>query len=348
VAALAAKGLTFDTLEKEFRKSGLLPDPIAAELSRLNLREPVELCLRRRWLLQKYRLIPELILRLNETYGPLDWRLPEAHAIYWATRGKEQWDRDEDNFKRLQCDRMIFQSLAAAFQGGRLIYLKDVQMLTMTPNIDLVDSTRRMYQDAAATHGDTTISGAYMNFMVDAIVNLYKFGQKQKAQQYLTDARKLFGNRFAGELDEFSLRELGEDMKTPSYNQAQSTVEAYIEQMCLNLAIGETEQAAYYDLIATKLHTKYQEFIGQSTEKRRGLAPYDTIKRNYINGPLKERMPKALFDVFWAQLPAEMKDAAKFDLKSKAGVVAAPPGALALPAEGEKPKTPEVPEALRP
>lgn len=345
---LAAHGFTFDTLEKEFRKNGLLPDPVSAELVRLNLREPVELCLRRRWLLQKFRLIPELILRLNETYGPLDWRLPEAHAIYWATRGKEQWDRDEDNFKRLQCDRMIFQSLAAAFQGGRLIYLKDVQMLTMTPNIDLVDATRRMYEDAMKTHGDSTVRGAFMNYMVDAIVSLFKFGQKQKAQKYFADARKLFGERFAGELDEFVLRELGEDLKTPSYNQAQSTVEAYIEQMCLNVAIGETEQAAYYDLIARKLHGKYQEFAGETTKARRWLPPYDQMKRSYINGPLKTRMPKPLFDVFWAQLPEEMKATETFDLRKKAGVVAAPPGAVPEAAAPTADEAPEAPEALKP
>ena len=347
-AVLAANSLTFDSLEKEFRKSGLLPEPVANELTRLTIREPVELCLRRRWLLQKYRLIPELILRLNETYGPLDWRLPEAHAIYWATRGKEQWDRDEDDFKRLQCDRMIFQSLAAGFQGGRLIYLKDVQLLTMTPNIDLVDSTRRMYEDAMATHGDNTVRGAFMNYMVDAIVNLFKFGQKQKAEKYFTDARKLFGDRFAGGLDEFVLRELGEDMKSPSYNQAQSTVEAYIEQMCLNMAIGETEQAAYYDLIAKKLHAKYHEFAGESTKDRRWLPPYDQMKRTYINGPLQTRMPKALFDVFWAQLPDEMKATERFDLKSKAGVVAAPPGAVPGAAPAPTDGAPEAPEMLKP
>jgi hypothetical protein len=330
-AALAANGLTFDALEKEFRKTGLLPDRIAAELDRLKIREPVELCLRRRWLLEKYRLIPEIILRLNETYGPLDWRLPEAHAIYWATRGKEAWNRTEDNFKRLQCDRMIFQSLAAAFQGGRLVYLKDVQMLTMTPNIELADSTRRMYEDALATHGEQTVRGAYMNYMVEAIVNLYKFGRKQKAEQYFTDARKLFGERFSGGLDEFVLRELTANLRAPSYNQAQSTIEAYIEQMCLNLAIGETEQAAYYDLIAKKIHTKYHEFAGETTKGRRWLPPYDQMKRTYINGPLRTRMPKPLFDRLWALLPPAMKDESQFNLRNKAGVVDAPPGTPVTP-----------------
>jgi len=342
--ALAAKGFTFDTLEKEFRKSGIMPEPVAAELTRLGILEPVELCLRRRWLLQKYRLIPEIILRLNETYGPLDWRLPEAHAIYWATRGKEQWDKHEDNFKRLQCDRMIFQSLNAAFQGGRLVYLKDVQMLTMTPNIELADATRRAYEGANSLYGEDTIRGAFQNFMVDAVVNLYKFGQKQKAAEYFRDSRKRFGNRFAGELDEFVLRELGEDMRTPSYNAAQGTVEAYIEQMCLNLAIGETEQAAYYDLIARKLHAKYQEFAGESTKARRWLPPLDQMKRSYINGPLKTRMPTQLYQLLMAQLPDELKIKEGFTLQSRAGVVEAPPGAKAPTTEPPEPATGEAPK----
>ncbi len=324
---LAASGLTFETLEKEFRKSGLLPDAVESELRRLGILEPVELCLRRRWLDQKYRLVPELILQLNERYGPLDWRLPEAHAIYWATRGKEQWDAYENDFKRLQCDRMIFQSLAAAFQGGRLVYLKDIKMLTMTPNVGLADATRRMYEEAMAAHPETNISGAYMNFMVDAIVNLYKFGNKKKAMQYLADAHKQFGERFSGGLDEFVLRELGEDLKTPSYRQAEGTIQAYIKQMCYSLAIGETEQAAYYDMIAAKIHRRYMEFIGESTVARRGLPPIDHMKRTYINGPLRDEMPPQLYALLLAQLPEGLKTADTFDLRTKAGIVGAPPGA---------------------
>ncbi|NLF16999.1 MAG: hypothetical protein GX595_07055 [Lentisphaerae bacterium] len=352
---LASRGLTFAALEKEFRKNGLLPDDLVAELDRRGIREPVELCLRRRWLLEKYRLIPELILRLNDTYGPLDWRLPEAHAIYWATRGKEQWDEHEDNFKRLQCDRMIFQSLNAAFQGGRLVYIRDVQMLTMTPNIDLADATRKAYDDAMGLYGESTVRGAFQNFMVDAIVNLYKFGRKQKAAEFFRDARQRFGNRFSGGLDEFVLHELGEDMKTPNYNQAQGTVEAYIEQMCLNLAIGEAEQAAYYELIARKLHAKYQEFAGESTKARRWLPPFDQMKRSYISGPLRSRMPEPLYNLLMAQLPDELKAREAFDLQRRAGVVEAPPGAPGAPAEApaapaEAPAAPagEAPPAAQP
>src|SRR5882672_8748514 len=35
-------------------------------------------------LVEKYKLDPKRMKAVDETYGPMEWRLPEAHAIYWA------------------------------------------------------------------------------------------------------------------------------------------------------------------------------------------------------------------------------------------------------------------------
>ena len=37
----------------------------------------------------KYKMDAGLMLELDRKYGPLDWRLPEAHAIYWDSVGIE-------------------------------------------------------------------------------------------------------------------------------------------------------------------------------------------------------------------------------------------------------------------
>src|SRR5262245_5462573 len=38
----------------------------------------------------KYKMDVAMMKQIDDTYGPLEWRLPEAHAIYWATRGLQQ------------------------------------------------------------------------------------------------------------------------------------------------------------------------------------------------------------------------------------------------------------------
>src|SRR5215471_16968975 len=42
---------------------------------------------RRELLVTKYKMDPQFMKEVNERYGPLEWRLPESHAIYWAALG---------------------------------------------------------------------------------------------------------------------------------------------------------------------------------------------------------------------------------------------------------------------
>ena len=39
---------------------------------------------RARLLRETYKMDPQFMKEVDERYGPLEWRLPEAHAIYWA------------------------------------------------------------------------------------------------------------------------------------------------------------------------------------------------------------------------------------------------------------------------
>ncbi|HEV2455921.1 MAG TPA: hypothetical protein VGY98_16775, partial [Verrucomicrobiae bacterium] len=38
----------------------------------------------------KYKIDPAFAQKVNTEWGPLDWRLPEAHAIYWGALGLEK------------------------------------------------------------------------------------------------------------------------------------------------------------------------------------------------------------------------------------------------------------------
>ena len=48
---------------------------------------------RARLLIEKYKMDPKVMKEVDEKYGPLEWRLPEAHAIYWAAPKDWKWRR---------------------------------------------------------------------------------------------------------------------------------------------------------------------------------------------------------------------------------------------------------------
>ena len=54
----------------------------------------------RRLLREQYKMDPEFMKEVDERYGPLEWRLPEAHAIYWAALGLKKPARTRRRSRR--------------------------------------------------------------------------------------------------------------------------------------------------------------------------------------------------------------------------------------------------------
>ena len=310
-AWLDKRGLTLRTLEEQFRDEGTFPAELAKEAGEAEWLPVVAGCLRNRWLQKRLKLEPGRIADLNEKYGDLDWRLPEAHAIYWATRGLEAVAQDsrlgEDknmDFKILSCERMIFQSLNNACRGGRLIYLKDVDHLEWTANLDLVDAASAVYEKAMAGHKNVSIGSAYRNFLTDAVVFLYQFGQRERAQHYLNRAVELFPyqrKQFKRPLDEFALDELAADLIFPNHAQAQAAVQAYLFQCCHSLVLGEYDRAVTFEKVASHVWRKYMKKIGEDTWVRRRMPEYEKMKRNAVEECLK-RFPPGLAGRLRAEL----------------------------------------------
>ncbi len=288
---MAECGLNFMQLEGLFREYAVIPDRLP-ENEKFNLRgrleqigaaKDVELCLRHRWILYKYRLDPKMIMKVIDIYGKLDFRLPEAHAIYWAEKGREQWFSEAAKFKRLNCDRMIFQSLNNAVQTGRLLYLKgDLNNLLMMPNLDVADAAKKAYEDAQKEFPDMHLQGPFINFLVDGIVRLYSFGQEKKASEWFQYAKTLNAGRFAGDLETFVNKEVAEDMESASRRQAQATIESYLLQAFIYRTYAENEESDEYKdseallRTAAEIYAHYASFI-KGTELRRRLPPFEQI-----------------------------------------------------------------------
>ena len=63
----------------------------------------------------KYKLDPAVMAYVDREYGPLEWRLPDAHAIYWAEFGRRKAKpNDQETFRR-----SIYQTMQqACIRGG--------------------------------------------------------------------------------------------------------------------------------------------------------------------------------------------------------------------------------------
>jgi hypothetical protein len=109
-----------------------------------------------------YKLIPGIMKEVDAAYGPLDWRLPYAHAIYWAYRGRQRCDRKSV----LQYDRMIYQSMALAFMNGRIVSDDSYETFAISPDLDSLPSVLRTFDAMVRKYPHMSgVESAYMSFL---------------------------------------------------------------------------------------------------------------------------------------------------------------------------------------
>lgn len=286
---------SLDALEKEFRTSRKLPDRFSALIKNADEIKLVDSYFRKRWLKQKFKLDAATILEINNKYGKLDWRLPEAHAIYWATLGlKHQASSEPD----ISCDRMITQSLADAFKGGRLLMFdkNNFKSFMSAPNLNVADAVKKTFQDVYERQKSKSFLAGFENFMVDAIVILYNYGNYTKARKYLEELRKMFPTnpRYRVDVDEFVLKEWIEDAKEGTMKQVMDIIGGLVFRSLYFLSYGDTDAAASHEKLAQGIYMHYKQSQNESWG-RVGLPPYPDIKLKIVDNCLAN-FPKPVSD----------------------------------------------------
>ncbi len=135
-----------------------------------------------------WRMDTALMLEVDRLHGPLDWRLPHSHAVYWAEKGRLT-ARGHD---LLACDRMVFQSLATLFRQGKLEYNREAGTYLAGPDVVLLSKVISAYERAMEKHPQQSIRKAYAHFLKQAVFLLEHEGYPEEARTSFERLRRLF------------------------------------------------------------------------------------------------------------------------------------------------------------
>jgi len=222
---------------------------------------------------ERFKLDPAWMRHVDEHYGPLDWRLPEAHAIYWASLGLEKCQDKDD---RIKLRRVIWQSMQMAVQKGRLVINTADQRLEFGPNLDMIPNANRTYEEMKQAEPDISdyISRGQKNFLKDAITLYYTHNRMADAAQWFDYTRKNFPDAIPSNssLDEFVIQHVTEGVDENNDAQVNALIEGLIGQHFYNLAIGDEDQANGYALLARRVWERYQtRFASKKQQAQLGL-----------------------------------------------------------------------------
>jgi hypothetical protein len=227
----------------------------------------------------KYKMDPAFMKAVDEQYGPLEWRLPESHAVYWAALGLKKARENPTTIKPdelITLRRVIYQSMQTSFQRGRLVANPFLQRFEFGPNLDIIPKVNDAYEEMARDDEQMrdNITRGHRNFLRDAVYFLYSHNR-------LTDAAKWY--KYLGEkypsyplldnrpetlpstltLDGYAVARLQEDVKETSRDRIKNAIESLLVNSYLSLVIDEDERAAGFKLLARQVYNTYQSQLIQ-------------------------------------------------------------------------------------
>lgn len=115
-----------------------------------------------------FGLDPERMAALDALFGPLDWRVPGSHAVYWGMEGLDRATERE----RLACRRLVYQSLVQMIQGsGRIDGDPDDEGYAgrLAPETRLLPGTLRFLRETCAEHPSLGTRAALVGLLMNAV-----------------------------------------------------------------------------------------------------------------------------------------------------------------------------------
>jgi hypothetical protein len=249
---------------------------------------------RARLLRETYKMDPEFMKEVDGTYGPLEWRLPEAHAIYWAALGLKKAAENPTKIKEddlLTLRRVIYQSMLLSFHRGRLVTNPFANAFEFGPNLDIIPKVNFAYEQAQKEDEKNRdhIAKAHRNFLRDAVYFLYMYNRLPDAARWFQYLATQYPNKTLLESDTNSFpanltlekyavaRVQGDVSDSGGLDRTKGVIEGLLVNSYRNLVVGVDEAAAGFKLLAREVWGSYQSGIPAERMSAIGLPPFEKM-----------------------------------------------------------------------
>jgi hypothetical protein len=240
-----------------------------------------------------YKMDPEIIEYVDKNYGPFDWRLPDAHAIYWAEVGRRKSKSsavDNDTLRRC-----VFQSQRMAlFRGGALspsVTKVTAQNFMLWPNLDVMSNMNASYVKMIEEQPNLNFQNAHKNFLKEAIPLLYVNGRTNTAAYWFDYLKKTYTNAFVGRqanitLEDYALGIVAENNNETDQNQVMDNIAGIFQEEFLCYIKDNDEEAENCELMTKRIYDHYYQKLGKISDIRLQLKPLKEIKQRVLDNLL--------------------------------------------------------------
>lgn len=227
----------------------------------------------------EYRMNPDIMRHIETLYGPLDWRLPESHALYWAWRSKSFAPPEG----YIRADRIIFQTLVTLMRQGSLHFDSASGTYSLSADPHRWPYVIKAYEDAMRLYPDNlTISLPYTYLLWESILLQHAYGYDHYAEMALERLRVMdedaadFKN--LEEALDFAMQRL---FRQSGPIQVYTLINGYLQRAASARADGDTETAEQAETVAKQLWDMIDSNFEPELHQRIGFEPFEIlVERN--------------------------------------------------------------------
>lgn len=240
----------------------------------------------------EWKLEPERMRELNRTYGPvdfrdrdrhypLDWRHPDSHAIYWATKGLEVAGEIEDpDLQRIRTNtqRIVGHSLQNLFRHGKIMILQgpidlppdatEEEMawqrrdIFLGPDLRMFYSYNKAFLDILSEYTSDgvreSLENGHRNMVRNAVLSFYQSGLKAEARRIYQDLRERYPRpEFQVPLEQYVIARFQEELESIGLHDAREQIVSLLAEAYYLYALGDDQGALGREEMAQQVYDFY-------------------------------------------------------------------------------------------
>jgi hypothetical protein len=258
---------------------------------------------RGRRLREVYKMDPAIVQKVDQDYGPLDWRLPDAHAIYWAELARlKAKPADQETVRR-----SIYQSMQqACLRGGdldRSITNVTAENFKLWPNLDLVPKVNEAYEEMINETEEPglkeNVRNGHKNFLKLAVYLLYEDNRMTNAAYWFNELKTTYTNAFVGKqanisLEDYAIGQIVEGYDEMDPNKVTGAIVSMFHREFVALVTDQNDKAVNYQNLAWQIWNRYTEKLGDAAQQQRlALKPLADLRQLALEQEWKRMSERA-------------------------------------------------------
>lgn len=261
------------------------------------------------YLRHTWKLEPQLMVQLNEKYGPIDykdpnkvlplnWEHPDAHAIYWAALGLQRASGKEYSIDELNTDRIVFHSIQNLYRRGKMIVytsripaendpcnIIERESVFLFPDLRMFDrydqALRALTRKYAELEGNVeSLQNAHRNMLKHAILLFYQAGYMDKAIEIYNTLRKEYpqDTDVHVSLAEYVRTRLINELASIGINDAAEIITLMLQETYYRYAVHDDDEAFGREKMAREVYDHYQKQYEDEGTDRVVLPDFNVLR----------------------------------------------------------------------